>query len=180
MISLLDNAGKRHPIVMSNFAAIERPDLLRTAFGSRLATSQLAFDELLAGVRLGKLPSLDWPWLPVWTLEEEEVPYYHRLVSRLNAGEAACLAMALIRNCRILTDDRDGREFARHLKIPLSGTLGVLVRLIDLGVLNLDDADALLSQMTTVGYRSPVASLQELASYPRPAIVPWSGTASGV
>jgi predicted nucleic acid-binding protein len=147
---------------MSNFPAIERLDLLRTAFGSRLATSQQAFDELQSGVRLSKLPSLDWSWLPVWTLEEEEVPHYHRLLSRLNAGEAACLAMALIRNCRILTDDRDAREFARHLKIPLSGTLGVLVRLIDLGVLNLDDADALLSQMVTAGYRSPVTSLQDL------------------
>jgi len=70
--------------------------------------------------------------------------------------------MALIRNCRILTDDRDARELARHLKIPLSGTLGVLVRLIDLDVLNLDDADALLSQMMTAGYRSPVASLRGL------------------
>ena len=40
---------------MSNFAAIERPDLLRAAFGSGLATSQQAFDELLAGVQLGKL-----------------------------------------------------------------------------------------------------------------------------
>jgi predicted nucleic acid-binding protein len=156
VISLLDNT------VMSNFAAIERPDLLRTAFGSRLATSQQAFDELQAGVRLDRLPSLDWSWLPVWTLEEEEGPYYHRLLSRLNAGEAACLAMALIRKCRILTDDRDAREFARHLKIPISGTLGVLVRLIDLGVLNLDDADALLSQMVTAGYRSPVTSLQDL------------------
>jgi hypothetical protein len=156
VISLLDNT------VMSNFAAIERPDLLRTAFGSRLATSQQAFDELQAGVRLDRLPSLDWSWLPVWTLEEEEGPYYHRFLSRLNAGEAACLAMALIRKCRILTDDRDAREFARHLKIPISGTLGVLVRLIDLGVLNLDDADALLSQMVTAGYRSPVTSLQDL------------------
>jgi predicted nucleic acid-binding protein len=113
-------------------------------------------------VRLGKLPSLDWSWLPIWTLEEEEVPYYHRLLSRLNPGEAACLAMALIRKGRILTDDRDAREFARHLTIPLSGTLGVLARLIDLGVLNLDDADALLSQMMTAGYRSPVTSLQDL------------------
>ena len=156
MISLLDNT------VMSNFAAIERPDLLHTAFGSRLATSQQAFDELQAGVRLGKLPSLNWSWLPVWALEEEEVPHYHRLLSRLNAGEAACLAMALIRKCRILTDDRDAREFARHLRIPLSGTLGVLVRLIDLGVLNLDGADALLSQMMMAGYRSPVTSLQDL------------------
>jgi predicted nucleic acid-binding protein len=90
------------------------------------------------------------------------VPHYQRLLSRLNAGEAACLAMALNRNCRILTDDRDAREFARHLKIPLSGTLGVLVRLVDIGFINLDDADALLSQMMVVGYRSPVPSLRDL------------------
>jgi predicted nucleic acid-binding protein len=108
VISLLDNT------VMSNFAAIGRPDLLRTAFGSGLATSQQAFDELEAGVRVSKLPSLDWSWLPVWTLEEEEVLHYHRLLSRLNAGEAACLAIALNRNCRLLTDDRDAREFALH------------------------------------------------------------------
>jgi predicted nucleic acid-binding protein len=156
VISLLDNT------VLSNFAAIERPDLLRTAFGSELATSQQAFDELQAGVRLGKLPSLDWSWLPVWSVEEVEVPHYHRLLSRLNAGEAACLAIALNRNCRILTDDRDAREFARHLKIPLSGTLGVLVRLIDIGSLGLDEADAFQAQMISAGYRSPVTSLRHL------------------
>ena len=156
MIALLDNT------VMSNFAAIERPDLLRTAFGSGLATSQQAFDELQAGVSLGKLPRLDWSWLPVWTVEEAELPHYHRFLSRLNAGEAACLAISVTRDCRILTDDRDAREFARRLEIPLSGTLGVLVRLIDIGSLNLEEADAFLSQMMAAGYRSPVASLIDL------------------
>ena len=117
MISLLDNT------VMSNFAAIGRPDLLRTAFGSGLATSQQAFDELQAGVRQDKLPSLDWSWLRIWSLEEVEVPHYNRFLSRLNAGEAACLAIALHRNCRILTDDRDAREFARHSNQTLAASL---------------------------------------------------------
>jgi hypothetical protein len=58
VITLLDNT------VMSNFAVIERPDALRRAFSSGLATPQQAFDELLAGVRLGRLPDLDWTWLP--------------------------------------------------------------------------------------------------------------------
>ena len=156
MIALLDNT------VMSNFAVIERPDLLHVAFGSGLATSQQAIDELQAGVRLGRLSSLDWSWLPVWTVEEAEMPHYDRFLSKLNAGEAACLALALTRDCRILTDDRDAREFARRLKIPLSGTLGVLVRLIDIGSLRIEEADALLSQMIAAGYRSPVTSLQDL------------------
>lgn len=49
MIALLDNT------VMSNFAVVQRPDLLRRAFGDTLATSQQAFAELKAGVRVGLL-----------------------------------------------------------------------------------------------------------------------------
>ena len=156
MIVLLDNT------VMSNFAAVERLDLLRAAFGSGLATSQQAFDELLVGMQRGKLPQLDWSWLPVWSLETVELPYYHQFLSRLNAGEAACLAIAMTRDYRVLTDDRDARELARRLKIPLSGTLGVLMRLVDIGSLSLHEADALLSQMVAAGYRSPVVSLRDL------------------
>ncbi len=63
MITLSDNT------VMSNFAVVQRPDLLRIAFGNTLATPQQAFDELQAGVHAGKLPRLDWNGCPYghWT-----------------------------------------------------------------------------------------------------------------
>jgi predicted nucleic acid-binding protein len=147
---------------MSNFAIVRRLDLLRTAFGDTLATSQQAFDELKAGVGAGKLPDLDWAWLPVWTLKPEEMGRYRQILRSLNAGEAACLAMAIERGCRVLTDDRDAREWARHLQIPLSGTLGVLARLVDIKHLDLDEADLLLHDMVVAGYRSPVTSLRNL------------------
>ena len=157
MISLLDNT------VLSNFAVIQRPDLLRTAFEENLATPQQAFDELQAGIRAGKLPpNLDWQWLPVWTLSDTEILHYQQFLQRLNAGEAACLAIALVRNCRVLTDDRDAREFARRLRIPLSGTLGVLARLLNIECLAPDEGDRLLRAMITAGYRSPVHSLQDI------------------
>jgi predicted nucleic acid-binding protein len=156
VIALLDNT------VMSNFALVERPDLLQTTFAGQLATPQQAFSELMAGVQRGKLPDLDWSWLPIWALEVAEEPHYQQFLSRLNAGEAACLAMAIHRGCRIVTDDRDAREFAHRLRIPLTGTLGVLVRLVDIGSLSLRQADALLSRMVVAGYRSPVVSLQEI------------------
>ncbi len=156
MITLLDNT------VMSNFAVVECPDLLPTAFGDTLATPEQAFEELEAGVRAGKLPCLDWQWLPVWTLETTEAPRYHEFLHNLNAGEAACLTIAITRGCRVLTDDRDARELARHLRIPLSGTLGVLTRLVDIGHLSLDEADALLLQMIAAGYRSPATSLRDI------------------
>jgi predicted nucleic acid-binding protein len=50
VIALLDNT------VLSNFAVVERPDLLRTTFGGEAATPQQAFSELTAGVQRGKLP----------------------------------------------------------------------------------------------------------------------------
>lgn len=156
MISLLDNT------VLSNFTVVQRPTLLRTAFKEALATPQQAFNELQAGIRTGKLVNVDWQWLPVWTLQETEVSHYQQFLQRLNAGEAACLAMAWERNCRVLTDDRDAREFARRLQIPLSGTLGVLVRLIDSNQLTVDQGDQLLREMLAAGYRSPVTSLQAI------------------
>jgi predicted nucleic acid-binding protein len=153
---LLDNT------VLSNFAVVHRPELLRVAFGDALATSEDVFEELKIGISRGKLPALDWSWLPIWTLDETEKEHYAQFLHPLNAGEASCLAMALIRGCQVLTDDRDARELARLVQIPVSGTLGVLTRLIDLGALDLDKADSLLTQMIAAGYRSPIASLAEI------------------
>jgi hypothetical protein len=156
MISLLDNT------VMSNFTVIQQPVLLRAAFDDQLATPRAAFAELRRGVQSGRLAEVDWEWLPVWTLTDVEISYYDGFLQRLNAGEAACLAIALERRCRVLTDDRDAREIARRLQIPLSGTLGVLVRLIDIEHLTLDKADHLLTKMIAAGYRSPIASLRHI------------------
>ena len=156
MISLLDNT------VMSNFAVVRRPSLLRTAFGEKLATPQQAFDELQAGVEARTLPVLDWTWLPVWTMGSSEMARYRQLFRSLNAGEAACLTMAVERGCRVLTDDRDARKLARHLQVPLSGTLGVLARLVDTDHLVIGEADRLLRGMIEAGYRSPVTSLRDL------------------
>lgn len=156
MITLLDNT------VMSNFAVVKQPLLLKIAFGETLATPEQAFHELQVGIRVGKLPDLDWQWLPVWSLQPEEMTSYHQFLHKLNAGEAACLAMAMNRRCRVLTDDRDARELARNLQIPLSGTLGVLVRLIDIKHVPHDEANSLLCQMISAGYHSPVTSLEEI------------------
>lgn len=62
----------------------------------------------------------------------------------------------------MLTDDRDAREFAQQMGISISGTLGLLVLLVEQGVLTVAQADALLTQMISAGYRSPVVSLAEL------------------
>lgn len=153
---LLDNT------VLSNFSSIRRPDLVKLALDDAAAMVEEVYAELQAGVKIGKLPDCDWSWLPVLQLSKSERTMYKRLQKRLDAGEAACLAKASIQGYRVFTDDRNARKIARQMGIPISGTFGLLVRLVDQGVLSLTDADALLNQMIAAGYRSPLTSLATL------------------
>jgi len=156
VIALLDNT------LLSNFALVERADLVRLGLGEDAVTTEAVWDELQTGIRIGRLPAHDWSWLQVLALEEGEQVLYRHFARRLNVGEASCLAIAASRGYRVLTDDRDAREMAATWRIPISGTLGLLLRLIDLEIISLAEGDHLLARMTDAGYRSPVDSLQEL------------------
>jgi len=46
--------------------------------------------------------------------------------------------------------------------ITVSGTIGVLVEAVRIGILSLDEGNAMLSKMTAEGYFSPFESLDEL------------------
>jgi len=156
MIALLDNT------VLSNFSTIGRPDLVYRILEDKAATVEEVHNELEAGFRLGKYPVCDWSWLRVLQLDEATQTFYQQLRQRLDAGEAACLALAASRGYRVFTDDRDGRKIAMQMGIPVSGTLGLLVLTIDKEILSLAEADDLLRRMIAVGYRSPVMTLAEV------------------
>ncbi len=156
MILLLDNT------VLSNFALVGRSDLLRQTLGTTAATTAQVMAEFEAGVKLGRVPTTDWKWLPTLTLSPAEKDLYQQLLQRLNAGEAACLAMAAHRQARVLTDDRDARALAAQMRISVSGTVGVLIRLVKTGRLTLSKANHLFQQMVGHGYHSPVETLKEL------------------
>jgi predicted nucleic acid-binding protein len=153
MLLVLDNT------VMSNFALVDRVDWLRRAWPGMLVTSNEAWAELQAGIRLGRLRATEWSWLSVLTLTVQERQLRDELVPPLDEGEAACLALAQRRGYGLLTDDRVARREARRMGVSLSGTLGVLQSLVHEGQVPLEEADAALLEMIARGYRSPVPSL---------------------
>lgn len=153
---LLDNT------VLSNFALVNQIELLTKALGSQIATTPQVIDEFNNGVARERLPETKLDWLEVINLETEEEELFQELLTRVNLGEAACLAVASQRNGRILTDDRDARKLAAQMKIPVSGTLGVLLRLVQIDMLTLSEANEILERMISQGYRSPVQKLEEL------------------
>jgi predicted nucleic acid-binding protein len=54
------------------------------------------------------------------------------------------------------------RRLAQAEGVPVSGTIGVLLHLIEQQYLTLSAADGLLVQMRQAGYRAPVSTLQRL------------------
>lgn len=148
--------------VLSNLAHVRRPDLLQQVFGKEIAVPGEVRRELTAGERLHRIPVCDWSWLKEIKLTRAERTLAERLNKTLDAGEAACLAVAFTRQLIFLTDDRDARRLAQLMEVPLSGTLGLLQLCVDEGQLDLSTANRLLAEMIRKGYRSPVRALQEL------------------
>ena len=148
--------------ILSNFAHIQRSDLLHVALGNDAATTPIVLVELRLGESLGLVPHCDWQWLPVVTLTDDEQRLATGYGTQLDAGESTCLAVARTRSWVLVSDDFAARRLAQREGVPVSGTLGVLQKLVTSRQLTMDEADRLLTVMRNYGYRSPVRSLREL------------------
>jgi predicted nucleic acid-binding protein len=147
--------------VLSNFAQVRQPGLLKLLF-SPLAAPASVLEELDHGVRSGLVPRSDWSWLDVVSPDSGEIAHAAELLLDLERGESDCIAVAKARGWSLLTDDRAARKLAARLGLEISGTLGCLDLLVLEGHLDCARADALLAEMVTHGYRSPVRSLLDL------------------
>lgn len=147
--------------VLSNFAQIRRTDLLRSAYPD-LAAPVPVWNELEVGVRRGLVPACPWSWLTILDLTEREQAQADEIARNLGPGEAACIAAAVSRGLLMLSDDWEARALARSLGLEISGSLGVLDRLVLKQILSLEEADALLAEMVRRGFRSPYRSLREI------------------
>jgi predicted nucleic acid-binding protein len=147
--------------VWSNFAQAGDPRLVQKAF-SAVASPSAVMEEIRSGQRRGYLAQDDWDFVERLELTEKEKARSKELEARLGPGEAACLAVAEARGCLVLTDDRAARKLADSLDVRVSGTIGVLVRLVDSSHISVQEADGLLKAMVRAGYRSPVATLTGL------------------
>ena len=84
--------------VLSNFAKVNRLDLLKKAFDRVYVTEQV-LEEFKLGVRRGVLPNVSIDF-EVLKLEGDEIELYNALRIRLGKGEASCLAIAKRRNMK--------------------------------------------------------------------------------
>jgi predicted nucleic acid-binding protein len=154
--ALLDNT------VLTNLSLAGRSDLVSRLWSASACTTPAVIDEYGAGTASGLLSPDAWAELPVVNLTSDEIAFANSLPPRLGAGERTCLAVAVHRQGLLVSDDLDARRAAREHNVPTTGTLGILIRCVQLGHLERAHADDLLAEMIALGYRSPVESLASL------------------
>jgi len=148
--------------VLSNFAHVQRPHLIRSAMGETAFTTPIVMAELDKGVKGGWVPDCNWSWLQVLEPDKDVIAMASEFRRILDAGEAESLAMAKRQGCVFLSDDFAARRLASKQGVKVSGTLGVLIKLVKSGEIELSEANTLLQGMISKGYRSPVSNLSEL------------------
>ena len=149
--------------VLSNFALIRREAILAKLFKNTLFTTEEVIDELKRGEQRNVLPKRDWQWIRVLKVESSQEEFLFRLLAEsLGKGESSCLSIAISRDLKVLTDDRDARKLAQRRGVPVSGTIGVLVEAVREGLLSIEEGNTMLSEMIEKGYFSPFEVLDEL------------------
>ena len=93
----------------------------------------------------------------------KERELFETLSVSLGLGEASSIAVAKSRGFRFASDDSVARAAAVRLGVPLTATLGILVKAVREGVCDLEAADGYLGKMIKAGFFSPVRSLREIA-----------------
>jgi predicted nucleic acid-binding protein len=158
--------------IIANFAGVRRLEFLRLLW-PRLYISEQVLEEVrkgllqgydfYAGIEMVIFPFSDTGWLHLTTLQTlAELRLYGELSSTLHSGEASCLSIAYHRQWTFLSDDKAARKVSADFRIPVSGTLGILLSLTKRHLLTMAEADTVLQNMIQIGYYSPVSSLKEI------------------
>ena len=67
--------------------------------------------------------------LPAEPMQTAEHALFAEFLRTLGAGEASCIALARHRDGVAVIDDRTGRRRCSELRIPVTGTIGILTAL---------------------------------------------------
>ncbi len=153
-------------MVISNFAKTGQLDLLRTLYSDNACCSGFVVAEVLRVFRQGhadlenlvKLLEEGWPRQED-LLTPTERRLYASISISLGDGESSCLALAAQRGFVFACDDRLARSEAVRLSIPLTGTIGILIKAVRISIIDIKKANTILKRMIQAGFYSPVAKI---------------------
>ncbi len=154
-------------VVLCNFLLSESNFILEKRFYKRGIIMWEVYDEISAGIsdypRLKSIEKLiENNTINLFSLSKNEHKRFLGLIGNLGKGEASCIAAAKEQGGIVMTDDRTARMQCRQIKIPFSGTIGILKSSFLDRQITLDQADKILHRMVSEGFYSPVRNISDI------------------
>lgn len=156
-------------VTLSNFALSQSMDLLVTRYGRRLLVTHEVRAEIADGIAsgFGELSVVDDLIYagtislakPIETTVERKS--YLECLRTLSAGESSCIVCAVSRGGIVVTDDYAARKHCQARELAVTGTIGILRRLYQEGVITQQLADEKLAAMMAAGFYSPIRSFKD-------------------
>lgn len=154
-------------VVLSNFLLADCLFILEERYHQRGFLTVEVYDEISAGIaefpKLRRVETLiENRILDLISLSSEERLHYLELINHLGKGESSCLAFSTKHTCTVMTDDRAARSQCSQMKLPFSGTLGILkASCLDLQI-SQSQADRILDEMVRQGFYSPIRKISDI------------------
>ena len=156
-------------VALSNFALVDRLDLLVSRYGRRAQITPEVLGEITDGIVAGydQLSAIEDATAAnslnsAQPLSAAERLVYRDLLRTLGSGEASCIACAQARGGVVATDDRTARSRCAERGVDFTGTIGILKACCFDKALLPQEADLLLEAMIDAGYYSPVRQISGL------------------
>ncbi len=113
---------------------ISKLELLKELYG-KLIIPQGVFEEIEEGKNKDYYTDLSLiDWIEIKTISYREPLRY---ISDLDKGEAEVIVLANeVKADLVIIDEKLGREYATHFNLKLTGTIGVLLKAKELGLIN--------------------------------------------
>ena len=136
---------------ISELAKVAHLDLLPKLFG-KVVIPQGVFNELQIGQHPAAKIVQNLSWLEVVTVDNQQVVEELQKSFKLHLGESEAIALAEeIRASELLIDEKAARKVAMARKLPLIGTVGILLLAKRRGLL--DSVKDVLDEMQVQGMR---------------------------
>ncbi|MFN7853476.1 MAG: DUF3368 domain-containing protein [Dolichospermum sp.] len=136
---------------ISELAKVDHLDLLPKLFG-KVVIPQGVFDELQVGEHPAAKLVQNLSWLEVITVDNQQLVRELHQSFKLDLGESEAIALAEeISASQLLIDERAARKVAMARKLPLIGTVGILLLAKRRGLL--DSVKDVLDEMKAQGMR---------------------------
>ena len=133
---------------------IGRLDLLKTLFGSVIIPSTVMMEVVDRGKEAGKADAflIEGEIENGWIVVEDPGDSVEDIADSagIDAGEAEAIMLAGSRQCPVLIDDLAARRFAAGLGLTVTGSIGVVVRAVKVGLISRDEGLDALDKLALV------------------------------